>query len=92
MCCPTKGQLERADMTYVTDTSFPMLVSQYTPAVIEPIGQRKAFWWIVGQLGKRMGLDFFPGFDLESGTDDRFLEYILAQLRNRFRRDARRSA
>ena len=74
---PCKDQLERADMTYVTDTSFPLLVSQYTPAVLEPIGQRKAFWWIVGQLGRRMGLDFFPGFDLDSGTDDSFLEYIL---------------
>ena len=74
---PTKDQLERADMTYVTDTSFPLLVSQYTPAVLAPIGQRKAFWWVVGQLGKRMGLDFFPGFDLDSGTDDTFLEYLL---------------
>jgi anaerobic selenocysteine-containing dehydrogenase len=74
---PCKDQLERADMTYVTDTSFPLLVSQYTPAVLEPVGQRKAFWWIVGQLGRRMGLDFFPGFDLDSGTDDTFLEYIL---------------
>jgi len=74
---PCKDQLERADMTYVTDTSFPLLVSQYTPAVLQPIGQRKAFWWIVGQLGRRMGLDFFPGFKLEGATDDSFLEYIL---------------
>jgi anaerobic selenocysteine-containing dehydrogenase len=75
---PTKSQLERSDMTFVTDTSFPLLVTQYTPALIEPLGQRKAFWWIVGQLGQRMGIDFFPGLDLESATDDTFLEYILA--------------
>ncbi len=81
---PCKDQLERADMTYVTDTSFPLLVSQYTPAVLEPIGQRKAFWWIVGQLGRRMGLDFFPGFDLDQGTDDRFLEYILSSSETDF--------
>ena len=74
---PTKDQLERADMTYVTDTSFPMLVTQYTPAVVQPVGQRKAYWWIVGQLGKRMGLDFFPGFELDGAKDDSFLEYIL---------------
>ena len=37
---PCKDQLERADMTYVTDTSFPLLVSQYTPAVLEPISRR----------------------------------------------------
>ncbi len=81
---PCKDQLERADMTYVTDTSFPLLVSQYTPAVLEPIGQRKAFWWIVGQLGRRMGLDFFPGFDLDQGTDDRFLEYLLTSSETDF--------
>lgn len=81
---PTKDQLERADMTYVTDTSFPILVSQYTPAVVEPLGQRKAFWWVVGQLGRRMGLDFFPGFDLEHGTDDTFLEYLLRSSETSF--------
>jgi anaerobic selenocysteine-containing dehydrogenase len=77
---PTKGQLERADMSFVTDSAFPLLVTQYTPALIEPVGERKAFWWILGQLGRRMDIDFFPGFDVESGTDDRFLEYILANF------------
>ena len=33
---PTKDQLERADMTYVVDSSFPIMVSQYTPAMVEP--------------------------------------------------------
>jgi len=74
---PTKGQLERSDMTFVTDTSFPLLVTQYTPALVEPLGDRKAFWWILGELGQRMGIDFFPGFDHAAGTDDRFLAYIL---------------
>lgn len=74
---PTKDQLERADMTYVTDSSFPLMVAQYTPAVVEPLGQRKAYWWIVGQLGRRMGLNFFPGFDLDTATDDTMLQYIL---------------
>jgi len=77
---PTCDQLERADMTFVTDSSFPLLVSEYTPAMVAPVGQRKPFWWIVGQLGKRMGLDFFPGFDVDGGTDDAFLGYILDQF------------
>lgn len=75
---PTKGQLERADMSFVTDSSFPLMVTQYTPALVEPLGQRKAFWWIQGQLGKRMGIDFFPGFDVDTGTDDTFLAYLLS--------------
>lgn len=74
---PTKDQLERADLTFVTDHAFPYIVSQYTPAMVEPLGQRKAFWWIVGQLGKRMGIDFFPGLDIDSATDDDVLAYIL---------------
>lgn len=75
---PTKDQLERSDITFVTDSSFPLMVAQYTPAMVEPLGQRKAFWWIVGQLGKRMGMDFFPGLDIETATDDTVIEYILA--------------
>lgn len=75
---PTKGQLERSDMSFVTDASFPLLVTQYTPALIEPLRDRKAFWWILGELGKRMEVDFFPGFDHEAGTDDSFLGYILS--------------
>ena len=74
---PTKGQLERADMNFVTDSSFPMLVSQYTPALVQPLGERRGFWWILGELGRRMEIDFFPGFDHVSGTDDSFLAYIL---------------
>ncbi len=81
---PTKGQLERSDMTFVTDSAFPLLVTQYTPALIEPLGERKAFWWILGELGKRMGIDFFPGFDLDNGTDDLFLEYILTMFGHDF--------
>lgn len=75
---PTKDQLERADMTFVTDSAFPLLVSQYTPAVVAPLGERRAYWWIVGQLGKRMGIDFFPGLDLDAATDDTVLAYMLA--------------
>jgi anaerobic selenocysteine-containing dehydrogenase len=52
-------------------------VTQYTPAMVAPIGERKAYWWVVGQLGKRMELDFFPGLDLDTATDDVFLEHIL---------------
>jgi anaerobic selenocysteine-containing dehydrogenase len=74
---PTKGQLERSDMSFVTDSAFPLLITQYTPALVEPLGQRKAFWWILGELGLRMGIDFFPGFDHANGTDDLFLAFIL---------------
>ena len=81
---PTKGQLERSDMTFVTDTSFPLLVTQYTPAILAPVGARRGFWWILGELGARMGIDFFPGFDHAGGSDDAFLAYILGQFDHDF--------
>lgn len=75
---PTKDQLERADLTYVTDTYFPVVSTQYTPAMIEPVGERRAYWWILGQLGKRMGIDFFPGLDLDTADDDTVMAYIVS--------------
>jgi anaerobic selenocysteine-containing dehydrogenase len=74
---PTKDQLERCDITFVTDNQFPLHATQYTPAVVEPLGERKAYWWIVGQLGKRMGIDFFPGFEIDNATDDDLIKYLL---------------
>jgi anaerobic selenocysteine-containing dehydrogenase len=76
---PTKDQLERADITHVTEFYFPVLAAQYTPAMIEPVGQRKSHWWIVNELGKRMGVDFFPGFTHQGESDDAFLEYVVSQ-------------
>ncbi len=74
---PTCDQLERADMTYVTDMYFPVIATQYTPAMVKPVGDRKPYWWVVGQLGKRMGLDFFPGLDVDTADDDTVMQYIL---------------
>jgi len=74
---PVKDQLERADMTYVTDTYFPMIATQYTPAMVKPVGERRSTWWIIGQLGKRLGIDFYPGLDVDTADDDDVIRYIL---------------
>jgi len=73
---PTKDQLERSDLTYVTDMYFPDISTQYTPAMVKPVGDRKAYWWVIGQLGKRMGIDFFPGLDVDTADDDTVMAYI----------------
>jgi anaerobic selenocysteine-containing dehydrogenase len=75
---PCKDQLERSDMTFVTDSAFPIMVAQYTPPVVKPLGERKAYWWIIGQLGKRMGIDFFPGLDINSADDDTVMAWLLS--------------
>jgi anaerobic selenocysteine-containing dehydrogenase len=69
-------QLERADLTLATDTYYPYAIAQYTPAMVKPVGQRKSYWWMIGQIGKRMGVDFFPGVDVDTATDDDLLAVI----------------
>jgi anaerobic selenocysteine-containing dehydrogenase len=67
---PAKDQLERPDVSLAVDISFPELGAQYTPAMVKPLGEVRSYWWILAQLGKRMGLDFFPGVDPDTATDD----------------------
>jgi anaerobic selenocysteine-containing dehydrogenase len=67
---PAKDQLERPDVSLAVDISFPELGAQYTPAMVRPLGEVRSYWWILAQLGKRMGLDFFPGVDPDTATDD----------------------
>ncbi len=78
---PSKDQLERADLPYATDISYPWVATQYTPAAVAPIGQRRSFWWILAQLGKRLDVEFLPGLDPETATDDDVLARIAAQGR-----------
>jgi len=46
--------------------------TQFTDAVVTPGAQRKAVWWMLGQVGRRMGLDVLDGLDPDT-TDDRAL-------------------
>ena len=67
---PPKDQLERPDFTYLTDTAFPYLAAQYTDPVVDPIGDRQSYWWILAQFGKQMGVELLPGVDPDTTTDD----------------------
>jgi anaerobic selenocysteine-containing dehydrogenase len=78
---PSKDQLERADLPYATDISYPWVATQYTPPSVAPVGQRRSFWWILAQLGKRLDVEFLPGLDPETATDDDVLARIAAQGR-----------
>jgi anaerobic selenocysteine-containing dehydrogenase len=71
-----KDQLERADLPYATDISYPWVASQYTKPVVAPVGQVRSFWWIVGQLGKRLGVEFLPGIDPDTAADDDVLARV----------------
>lgn len=81
---PSKDQLERADLPYATDISYPWVATQYTPASVAPVGQRRSFWWILAQLGKRLDVEFLPGLDPDTSTDEDLLRRVAGQARRGF--------
>ncbi len=51
---PTKDQLERPDVT-LWDFLMPRVAGQYTPAIVDTVGDRRATWWVLGELARRLG-------------------------------------
>jgi anaerobic selenocysteine-containing dehydrogenase len=65
------GQLERADILVETRTL-------YAPSVVKPIGECKPTWWILAQLGRRLGFDILDGLDPDRATDELLLQRLAA--------------
>jgi anaerobic selenocysteine-containing dehydrogenase len=76
---PTKDQLERADVT-LWDFLSPRVAAQHTPAVVEPVGQRRSSWWVLGELGRRLGHELVPA----DADDDAMLARIVKRSRSSF--------
>ena len=53
---PTKDQLERPDIT-IQDILAPAISVQHTPAVVAPVGERRSMWWVLAEIGRRLGHD-----------------------------------
>ena len=53
---PTKDQLERADVT-LWDFLLPVVAAQHTPPIVDPVGDRRSTWWVLAELGRRLGFD-----------------------------------
>lgn len=70
---PATGQLERADL--VTETR-----SCYAPAVVAPVAERRPMWWMLGELGRRLGLDAGAeaGTDLDRESDEQRIRAMAA--------------
>jgi anaerobic selenocysteine-containing dehydrogenase len=81
---PAKDQLERPDLPLAVDTFFPTLAAQYTPPIVKPLGDVRSYWWILGQIGKRIDLDFFPGLDVDTATDEDIMRRMAANGRRSF--------
>jgi anaerobic selenocysteine-containing dehydrogenase len=80
---PTKDPLERPDIT-IHDILSSRVSVQYTPAVVEPVGERRSMWWVWAELGRRLGLDLGNLGDPASSTDDDVLAVLLAGARTKF--------
>jgi anaerobic selenocysteine-containing dehydrogenase len=51
---PTKDQLERSDVT-LWDFLMPRVAGQYTPPIVDTVGERRSTWWVLGELARRLG-------------------------------------
>ena len=53
---PSTDSYERDDLNIVNIGTSARPFAQYTPAVVEPVGERKPEWWIAHRLLQGMGL------------------------------------
>ena len=73
---PATGQLERADVSSFPQVAMASTV-QFTPAVVDPVAERRPVWWILGHLSARMGSDLL-GRHPDVMTDEDYLRDLLA--------------
>jgi anaerobic selenocysteine-containing dehydrogenase len=76
---PTKDQLERPDVT-LWDILAPRVSAQHTPAVVTAVGDRRAMWWVLVELGRRLGHELAD----TSATDDTMLAQVSAGCRGTY--------
>jgi anaerobic selenocysteine-containing dehydrogenase len=79
---PTKDQLERADVT-LWDAIIPRVAAQHTPAVVEAVGDRRSTWWVLAELGRRLGHQLADTTGPHA-TDEAMLAKIAARARCTF--------
>jgi anaerobic selenocysteine-containing dehydrogenase len=76
-----KGPLERPDVPLLADIFAAEVYTQYTPAVFPAKGERKAMWWILEQIARRLGSTLLPeSIDPDTATDDEILQLVAARV------------
>jgi anaerobic selenocysteine-containing dehydrogenase len=66
-------QLEQPEIL-VYDTLYPMIAAQHSSAVVAPLAERRPVWWILAQLGRRLGFEVLPnGLDPDVCTHEEVL-------------------
>jgi anaerobic selenocysteine-containing dehydrogenase len=82
---PPKYGLERAEFNRWDTLNWGVSL-QYSPAVVEPMGNRRSAWWILSQFMRRAGLSV-PSFVPEEdgpGTDEYMLSTLMHSARCSF--------
>jgi anaerobic selenocysteine-containing dehydrogenase len=75
---PTKDCLERPELTRWDSIGWNVSM-QYSPPLVEPMGERRSAWWVISQLMRRVGMPvpaYVPEDDRAEGVDD----YMLSTL------------
>ncbi|GAY13783.1 molybdopterin-dependent oxidoreductase [Mycobacterium sp. shizuoka-1] len=70
---PTTGQLERPDVT-LWDFMSTRISAQHTPAITGPVGARRSMWWVLAEIGTRLGHDIAD----TTATDEQMLATLNA--------------
>ena len=83
---PTKGAVERSEVSRWDILAWNVSM-QYTPPLVEPIGERRSAWWVISQIMKRAKLpvpDHVPNDDRQPGADDFMLSKLFGNARCTF--------
>jgi anaerobic selenocysteine-containing dehydrogenase len=80
---PTKDPLERPDIT-IHDILSSRVSVQYSPAVVDPVGERRSMWWVFAELGRRLGYELGSLGDPDTSTDDDVISVLLAGARAKY--------
>lgn len=76
---PCAGQLERADLPFITDMYLPAVATQYAGPVVQPTEERRPMWHVIADLGERLGLDLLDGLGVEAATEDDVLRPLTSR-------------
>jgi anaerobic selenocysteine-containing dehydrogenase len=72
---PSVAQLERADVVVEISTSF-------APPAVPAAHERRPMWWIIRELGRRLGVDVLEGLDPEAVSDEQVIRHVTAHGRD----------
>jgi anaerobic selenocysteine-containing dehydrogenase len=67
---PAYGYLERPESMLFIDLFHTTRATQLGAKVLEPSGDRRAMWWIIGKVAGELGIDVLPeGLDFDSSDE-----------------------